>query len=252
MKFQLIVTGEHLPAFEGPIENEFEPAFNGMLKMIQSLEKAFKGVSVQPVGEIDPDSASITLEARNGDLLLGTLTLNKIESGPVTEETRQELRDFVAHMQSEDGKETIVEGVMGVYSDIWLKTYPLNSPLGVSYTLGDIRSIKGWWQLNWLAKDCVATFMARTVRMYCVNKLGWDDVTFADELELIGSVLQDHPSDISFAEEVVKRACKVYGTATAPDLIKSKSVKQKMLAVLNKSFSATTDNPVVQDDGLYN
>lgn len=249
MKFQLIVTGEHLPAFEGPIENEFESAYAGLCHMAQGLEAKFKGVSIEPVGDIAPDSASITLEVRQKGILLGNLTLNKIEGKAATELDRDNLRQCLKDLYANPS--IVITGVLGVYEDIWKKKYPMDTPLGINYTLGDFRSIKGWWQLNWYAVEAVSVFVARYVRLYAMNNLDWDQETFMEESDLIAELLADNVNDLLIAKEVVKQACAKYGTSVAPDLVKSKALKVRILAEMNRLFGAPADKPMVVDDLKY-
>lgn len=250
MKYQLTVTGEHLPAFTGPYEEDFMNAYQGLVRMADEIVKTIPGSTIEPVGELDMDAPSVTLEARTKDkVLLGNITITKIEAKAATEEDRDALRKCMNGLQTDHS--IVINGVLGVYEDIWKKKYPLDTRMGANYTLGDLRSIKGWWQLKWYAVEAVSVFMARTVRMYAVSILGWDQETFMEEAELIAELLHADTVDKLIAAEVLKQACAKYGTSIAPDLDKSKALKVKIIAEMNKMFGAPADDPYVVDDQKY-
>lgn len=70
----------------------------------------------------------------------------------------------------------ISEQVGEVISDIINQKFPDEGPLTAIFTIGQFRAVRGFWTIDWMVREIVASFCGRMVRA-SVQSMGFDPCT---------------------------------------------------------------------------
>lgn len=126
------------------------------------------------------------------------------------------------------------EVVLGVIDDIYKGVHPRNTPALPPLTVGDLRSIKGWWRAKWIISEMVNVACGRTVNVMLRQHLGWGDERIMKEVDLIaelfGAVEDTQPKIV---ERLVGKTIALYGDKPV-DVNASKAAKERVVSYVEE------------------
>lgn len=82
--------------------------------------------------------------------------------------TGSKIKQAIKYFNAAFSDETLTNNVVSVVGDVLSNKFPDDSPLGVMYTIGEVRVINGFYVDEWLINDMCASMIGRAVRHCCL------------------------------------------------------------------------------------
>lgn len=186
------------------------------------------------------DTPPITTLRKDGIEVV--ITIIDVEETPgVTiseDELLQRVRDYLLG-------ETIPGQVVQIITEIYSGAWRRNETISWGISVGDVKSIKGWWQVRWIVTEVYNGLVGRMFRGVLVDQYGWSEEKIIANMPLVNQYMMElSDKEGPIIDKVIVATKERFG-ATPIDLDAAKRLKLRLIAGLNEM------GVPIEDDGKY-
>lgn len=164
--------------------------------------------------------------------------------------SNEELKKLVDLLKTQ-ARDTGVDQVLGVMTEVYAGAHARKEMLFPPLTVGDVRSIKGWWRCRWVVSQMYSMWCGRTMRMgLTMGGIDQHNFTTPEVMTMVSNAIAElslPENENPILDDIIYHSTIRFGERPV-DIEASKAMKSQML--MHMRMQGVPAEACV-DDGKY-